>query len=528
MSELWKYFSKILRLPWLYHKGPLQGIAQGLAHIMDQSQRDIVYLREQFFPQLCEKDMVALHGTSRGLVRHQTESDDAFRARVAHAYAWHMLGGKVEGLSQILAFYGFPTKSIHSLKDFTPSRWAEFEVQLSNSVLQNNLSMGSESLDFLVWLIQEYKPARSVLARVYTTEYDMRPIVVGNGPILGEGWLSYYSGTPLIDDMGNEILVSFGKKYSTQSDDFFDASTVFAGRTERCGARIPYIDRFIVGISPLGQRATAAPQFCNSALFSILWAERASVPRPWSGFWDARGWLDITGFDRQLPTFSMYYRTIDRSQLELSNDIVLGDINARLGATYAVTIDNPAVLSNFSLSEHDNERKELRLRIMEIHTASCLTPCIDVGIPILAMQNTLSISSMIREPYAPCALQAHSTVTTQPDIALDAFMAGLTVLGMQVPSIITHDILSTIQELHSMSTANDFSFAECAVHMHHTIQTTTIEHSIQSAIYARTSVQTCSQEYAPHTEIHFFYDASWQGVWSSIYTWADEASISTQ
>ena len=97
-SPFWSYFADKLHWPQAFPPGPLQAIVRGLAHHLDTTREDMPYLRQQFFPGLCEDDLVPEHGLSRRLVRHPRETPERFRQRVVHAYGWHMLGGKILGL----------------------------------------------------------------------------------------------------------------------------------------------------------------------------------------------------------------------------------------------------------------------------------------------------------------------------------------------------------------------------------------------------------------------------------------------
>ena len=172
-----------------------------------------MYFRRQWFPELCEADLVPDFGTGRGLVRHPKETAEQFRARVVGAFRWHRLGGKTEGLPEILKFYGFDALTVENLRIFQPSRWAEFQLGLRTPATQAEQDALLADLDTLLWLVNEYKPARSVLARVYTDTYDRVPTVWSGGPISEQGWSngfwSLFSGVTWPGD-GGDIVVSFG------------------------------------------------------------------------------------------------------------------------------------------------------------------------------------------------------------------------------------------------------------------------------------------------------------------------------
>ena len=67
MSEFWKYFHDVLARPLIHAPGPLQAVVNGAALAMDTVRDDIVYFRNQWLPSLCEPELVADHGKSRGL-----------------------------------------------------------------------------------------------------------------------------------------------------------------------------------------------------------------------------------------------------------------------------------------------------------------------------------------------------------------------------------------------------------------------------------------------------------------------------
>lgn len=367
MSEFWKYFRDVLRWPLLHSPGPLQALVKGLAGTLDTTHSDIVYLRQQFFPGQCAPELVTDHGQSRGVTRHTKESPEQFRQRVVKAYPWHLLGGKTLGLPEILKFYGYPTLNIENMRDCNPSRWAEFQIGFKTPLTQAEQQAMLDSLTGLLWLVNEYKPARSFFFRMYTDAYDWRPVVLSHGPQLGEGWLSFFSGVP-VEDSGNQdkdTIVSIGMWYRFQAKVycFADVCATF-GTTIHMGLLAPYLDVFTVGRSSLSGVYPRNNPFVIGSLFSILWADRATTPRRWRGQWDARSWRDYTGFDRKLPLWRMEKRSISKSQLVPSwpsDDGGLSHHNSKLGVSFATISNAPPRLGGFHLSAHDHQRQELCL-----------------------------------------------------------------------------------------------------------------------------------------------------------------------
>lgn len=379
-SEFWKYFKDVLAWPCIHAPGPLQAVTKGAALALDSARDDIVYLRHQFFPSLCEPQLVADHGQSRGITRHAKESPEQFRQRVVRAFPWHMLGGKTEGLPEILRFYGYEVGRIENMRDYSPARWAEFQVGFKSPASQEEQQAILDNLPALIWLVNEYKPARSFFFRMYTDVFDKRPIVLSIGPPLGDGWLSFFSGVPVdgVGEQDKDTIVSFGVRYSLQSEAYSkNALCGSFGATTHLGFLAPYLDTFRVGRSRLSDVFPRNNPFIIGSLFSILWADRATTGRRWRGFWDARSWLDYTGFDRKLPPWRMEKRAASRAQLVPSWSEEISNHNSKLGAAFAVSINAPARLGEFRLSAHDQQRQEIRLHEFFITTRGANTPAVN-------------------------------------------------------------------------------------------------------------------------------------------------------
>ena len=58
MSEFWQYFHDRLAWPLIHAPGPLAGLVRGLSLALDSTRDDIVYFRRQWFPELCEAELV--------------------------------------------------------------------------------------------------------------------------------------------------------------------------------------------------------------------------------------------------------------------------------------------------------------------------------------------------------------------------------------------------------------------------------------------------------------------------------------
>lgn len=246
-------------------------------------------------------------------------------------------------------------------------------------------------------IAKEMQPARCRLWRMYTDVFDKRPIVLSVGPKLGDGWLAYHSGVSVdTGDTGDgdNVIVSFGVKNAYQAEKyaFHDMLGSF-GATTHFGFLAPYLDTFRVGRSRLSDVYPRNNPFVIGSLFSILWADRATTGRRWRGFWDARSWLDYTGFDRKLPQWRMEKRAASKAQLVPSWSEEISNHNGKLGAAFAVTIDTPARLGDFRLSAHDPQRQEMRLHEFFIHARGAETAAVEPAQPQVCGTTCHSLSS---------------------------------------------------------------------------------------------------------------------------------------
>lgn len=288
-GTFWQYFRDVLAWPQAHAPGPMQALLGGKARGLDRASDDALHLRSQFFPALCEPELVPAHGASRGIIRHPKESAEQYRQRVVTAWRWHMLGGKVQGLPEILKFFGFKALRIENMREFSPSRWAEFQVGFGTPASGAEQQEILDNLHSLIWLINEYKPARSFFFRMYNDVFDKRPIVLSVGPKLGDGWLSFFSGVP-VEDVGNggkDTIVSFGVRNAYQAIPYItDALCASFGSTIHLGFLAPYLDSFVVGRSRLGDVYPRNNPFVIGSFFSILWADRATTGvAPRAGAW---------------------------------------------------------------------------------------------------------------------------------------------------------------------------------------------------------------------------------------------------
>lgn len=175
-SPFWQYFHDKLNWPAIFRPGPISALAKGLALYMDDVREDILWLRRQWNPATADDERIAAYGASRGILRTRYDTDESYRLRVVNAFAWHKLGGKVQGLVRILAENGFAGAVIESVNDVRRHDaalmhngaatynaglcWAQFDVRLVEIPEQG---LNADILAWFRWLVNEYKPARSIL-----------------------------------------------------------------------------------------------------------------------------------------------------------------------------------------------------------------------------------------------------------------------------------------------------------------------------------------------------------------------------
>ncbi|WP_165064440.1 phage tail protein [Desulfovibrio sp. ZJ200] len=347
-SEFWRYFRDVLRWPLIHTPGPLSALVRGKAHSLDETRDDILYFRQQWFPEHCEDVLIPGFGTSRGLVRHVRENAAQFRRRVVNAYAWHMLGGKVQGLPQILRFYGFESLKIENLRDYQPSRWAEFQIGLKVPVSQAEQETLLNDLDALIWLVNEYKPARSVLARIYTDTYNLNP-AVWSGEKSAHGWSqgfwSRFSGVDYESQDNPGVVVSFGMAHRFQSE-VWNVTGAGLGIESSTGFLAPYLDRPVWSRSFWSEAYPRNHGFTVGEIVSLHWCVRTTASWPWHGGWDQRPWQKSATWDRILPRWKMRKREWARVEavfswpgdsrepgepVSFNGDGTWGDINACYG-----------------------------------------------------------------------------------------------------------------------------------------------------------------------------------------------------
>jgi hypothetical protein len=308
-----------------------------------------------------------------GLGEIQPYMIDARRV-IKEGVQWQRLRGTPAALRMAFSWIGQDVE----IEEDSGAYWATYQLGLPQIA-------SPEEVRRVLHLARLSQPARCRLWRIYTQAFDRRPIIISEGPVLGDGWLSFYSGIPVdgsLEEDTEGVLVSFGVRNAWQAERYAPDDIIGSfGSSINLSFLAPYPDRFIVGRSSLSQPYPRGHGFVMSSLFSILWADRATTGRSWRGLWDGRNWREYTGFDRKLPRWNMRQRSQSRSQLVPGWGEKLSDSNARLGASFAVVIDKPGRLGDFALSAHDPERCLLRLHEMFSACRSIQAPTVEPQVP---------------------------------------------------------------------------------------------------------------------------------------------------
>ena len=174
-NPFWRYFRDKLALSFLAAPGPLVVLAHGLARHLDAVRRDVLWVGEQFVPPKAEDGHIPLHGISRGVPRTRFDKSGRYRVRVEQAASWHKLGGKVQGLPQIIKEYGYADATVYNCRQDDPALWAHFDLLTLNPPPD----FSQEDVDAAFTLANQYKPARSVIRKIQFARRNKTIFCVG-------------------------------------------------------------------------------------------------------------------------------------------------------------------------------------------------------------------------------------------------------------------------------------------------------------------------------------------------------------
>lgn len=174
-SPFWRYFRDKLHFSLIAVPGALAVIIHGLARYLDDVRQDIFWLRDQFVPTKAEDAHIPLHGASRAVPCTRFDTDARYRKRVERAAKWHKLGGKVQGLPEIISEYGFSSAQVHNKRQDNPALWAHFDLNL----LQPPQDFSQEDVAAVLAIANQYKPGRSVIGKVQFANQQRAPLYLG-------------------------------------------------------------------------------------------------------------------------------------------------------------------------------------------------------------------------------------------------------------------------------------------------------------------------------------------------------------
>lgn len=157
--SFWEYFKSLGFTPIL-EPGPLAMIAEGGADELEGQRVTMLILRDQFFAEKCDDEMLVRFATARGIFRMREEPEEYYRQRIRFAYAWWSKGGRESAMQETMVqSFGFTACSVFNMRGLDPARWAEFRLDISG--VTGDLTV---SIEQIVWAANEVKPARSKLA----------------------------------------------------------------------------------------------------------------------------------------------------------------------------------------------------------------------------------------------------------------------------------------------------------------------------------------------------------------------------
>lgn len=132
MGVFWEYFRTTLRFIPILRPGPLAALAEGGAAALDNGRETALWLRDQAFPERCDLELLDTFAAGRGINRFEFELDAQFYGRVRAAYAWHIMGGRPEGVRlALVAAMGTANVTLEALRETDPERWAEHRIRIT-------------------------------------------------------------------------------------------------------------------------------------------------------------------------------------------------------------------------------------------------------------------------------------------------------------------------------------------------------------------------------------------------------------
>ena len=290
--------------------------------------------------------------------REVAKTDAELEAMVRSSIPWHRLKGTPAAVEEALALFGVWATCDESGSGLN---WAVYELELLGAPTR-------EQVGTIVRVASEAAPKRCWLRRIHD-EYDFRPIIVGVGPILGDGYLSDDSG---IWNEDEGIKESFGHKTSLASASFWGKSGAAHTRGDLYPGRIPYLDKFILGLSRLGELYPRNHGAIIGQWVALLGAglDGNSQTYWWTGPWDSRQWGHLAA---KTPVRRIHHR------LEVSlGQLVLGVgrlswATERTDRLQAVLVENPIRLGSYILGSGEAGQGIRRFHLNEYFLTTTAT-----------------------------------------------------------------------------------------------------------------------------------------------------------
>lgn len=351
--------------------------------------------------------------------REVARTDRQLAEMIVQSIPWHRIKGTPRSIINALSLFDY-----HAAieEDGYGDHWATYQLGLPQIA-------DIPTVQKILSIAKEMQPARCRLWRIYTDAFDRRPVIWSGGTRhdrWSDGWWTYYSGVDVPVGPGNgsdddsDVVVSFGTRNAFQSEAYNpgDACGSF-GATTHYGFLAPYLDRPIWSRSAWGDVYPQNHGFAIGSLFSILWADRATTGRRWRGFWDARSWLDYTGFDRKLPQWRMGQRAFSRSQAVFSEGHVFAESNACYSRPTAVILDAPPVWGASFWSNDAPARHLLKLDELFQESQPLTTPPVSPEPhPLVGFASCLSVSTP-RQDAVRVGQAMHSELSLRLDIKVN-------------------------------------------------------------------------------------------------------------
>lgn len=128
-----------------------------MAELFDDCVDDILKLREELSLITCSDSMLDVFGQDYDLPKLNGENTENYRKRLIWKKKTAQLGGTKKGVQEVLSSLGYGQSELSLVKEFDPSKWAEFYV-----ILRKDKELGINDLRLLDAEIRKIKQASSL------------------------------------------------------------------------------------------------------------------------------------------------------------------------------------------------------------------------------------------------------------------------------------------------------------------------------------------------------------------------------